>query len=77
VSNGAGPGYRSSVSYVPNTNGDQLVAVGSPGISSSSDGGATWQELSKEGFYAIEFVNDSVAFASGNKRIAKLKMIRD
>lgn len=72
ISNGEGPGYRSSVKFVPGSDGDELVAVGSPGISYSDDRGATWIELSKEGFYALEFVNDTVAFASGNQRIVKL-----
>ena len=31
------------------------------------------REMSKEGFYAIEFVNDTIAYASGRNRIAKLK----
>lgn len=73
LSNGAGPGYRSSVSFVPGTKGKGLVAVGSPGVSYSNDQGESWMELSQEGFYAIEFVNDSVAFASGRNRISKLK----
>ncbi|MFT7071755.1 WD40/YVTN/BNR-like repeat-containing protein [Patiriisocius sp. Uisw_017] len=72
LSNGTGPGYRSCVQFIPGTNGKGLVAVGSPGISYSSDQGKSWVELSKEGFYAISFVNDSVAFASGNNRIARL-----
>jgi photosystem II stability/assembly factor-like uncharacterized protein len=72
MSNGVGPGYRSSVSFVPGTKGKGIVAVGSPGISFSADQGDTWVELSKEGFYAIEFVNDSLAYASGKNRISKL-----
>ena len=72
LSNGKGPGYRSSVSFVPNTEGRGLVAVGSPGISYSPDQGASWTELSTEGFYAIEFVNDTLAFASGRNKISKL-----
>ncbi|MDC8003615.1 oxidoreductase [Aureisphaera galaxeae] len=72
LSNGEGPGYRSRVSFVPGTEGKGLVAVGSPGISYSSDQGDTWVELSDEGFYALEFVNDSVAFASGRNKISKL-----
>ncbi|WP_339697601.1 oxidoreductase [uncultured Marixanthomonas sp.] len=72
LSNGKGPGYRSSVKFVPNTKGNDLVAVGSPGLSYSNDQGENWQELSKEGFYAIEFVNDSIAFASGNNKISKI-----
>ncbi len=72
LSNGKGPGYRSSVKFVPNTNGQWLVAVGSPGISYSDNQGEDWVELSSEGFYAIEFVNDSIAFASGNNKISRL-----
>jgi len=73
VSNGEGPGYRSSVRFVPGGNGKEIIAVGSPGISFSSDFGDSWIEVSPEGFYAIEFVNDSIAFASGNRRISKLQ----
>ncbi|EDM42913.1 putative oxidoreductase [unidentified eubacterium SCB49] len=72
ISNGKGPGYRSSVKFVPGSNGNELVAVGSPGVSYSSDKGQTWTALSNQGFYAIEFLNDSIAFASGNHIIAKL-----
>lgn len=73
LSNGSGPGYRSCVSFVPGTNGEAIVAVGSPGISFSPDQGENWRELSEEGFYAIEFVNDTIAFASGRNRISKLE----
>jgi photosystem II stability/assembly factor-like uncharacterized protein len=72
VSNGAGPGYRSSARFVPGSNGKCIVAVGSPGISFSYDRGENWKELSDEGFYAIEFVNDTLAFASGTNRISRL-----
>lgn len=72
VSNGEGPGYRSSVRFVPGSKGRSLVAVGSEGVSYSNDRGDTWEELSDEGFYAIEFVNDTLAFASGTNRISKL-----
>ncbi|MCB0457941.1 MAG: oxidoreductase [Flavobacteriaceae bacterium] len=73
LANGEGPGYRSSVDFVPNSNGKGLVAVGSPGISYSADAGKTWKELSQEGLYSIEFVNDSIAFGSGQNRIVKLR----
>ncbi|WP_347374531.1 oxidoreductase [Aequorivita sp. Q41] len=72
IANGKEPGYRSSVKYIPGTEGQGIVAIGSPGISFSGDGGKTWKELSKEGFFALEFVNDSIAFASGNNRISRL-----
>ncbi|MBQ0769145.1 MAG: oxidoreductase [Bizionia sp.] len=66
------PGYRSCVQYVPNSNGKGLVAVGFKGIDYSNDGGENWKYLTSEGFYTIRFVNDSVAYAAGDKRIAKL-----
>lgn len=72
ISNAKGPGYRSSVRFVPGSNGKSVVAVGSPGISFSHNGGDTWSELSDEGFYAIEFVNDTLAFASGPNKVSKL-----
>lgn len=72
ISNGKDPGYRSSVKFVPGSKGNDIVAVGSPGISYSKDQGQSWIKLSDEGFYALEFVNDSIAFASGMNKISRL-----
>ena len=73
VGDGAEPGYRSCVQYVPNGNGKELVAIGMQGIDYSSDSGNTWKHLSDEGFHTIRFLNDSVAYAAGEGRISKLK----
>lgn len=73
ISDGKGPGYKSSVRYVPGRNAREIVAVGFTGISYSADGGETWKELSKEGFYTIRFLNDSVAYAAGKNRLSKLE----
>lgn len=67
------PGYKSCVQYVPNSDGKELIALGFTGISYSSDGGENWSELSKEGFFTLRFVNDSLAYAAGKNRIAKLE----
>jgi photosystem II stability/assembly factor-like uncharacterized protein len=72
VANGEGPGYRSCVQYIPNGGGKELVAIGFKGIDFSNDAGKTWRHLSDEGFYTFRFLNDSVAYAAGNKRISKL-----
>ena len=72
ISDAKGPGYKSCIQYVPGTKGEAMVAIGFTGISYSNDNGNNWKELSKEGFYTLKFVNDSVAYAAGNKRIAKL-----
>lgn len=72
IAEGQEPGYKSSVRYVPNRNGKEIVAVGFTGIDYTSDGGESWKNLSEEGFYTIRFLNDSTAYAAGKGRIAKL-----
>jgi len=72
VANGKGPGYRSCVQYIPNSNGKELVAIGFKGIDYSNNSGESWKHLSDESFYTIRFLNDSVAYAAGSGRISKL-----
>nr|WP_299389115.1 oxidoreductase [Allomuricauda sp.] len=72
IADGKAPAYKSCVQFVPNSDGKQLVAVGFTGISISNDGGFNWYALSGESFYAIRFLNDSIAYASGRNRIARL-----
>ncbi|MEL6485370.1 MAG: oxidoreductase, partial [Bacteroidota bacterium] len=73
VANDAPPGYKSCVQFVPNSAGKGLVAVGFTGIDYSNDGGNTWVNLSEESFYTLRFLNDSIAYASGRNRIARLE----
>jgi len=72
IADGLEPGYKSCVQFVPNSDGEALVAAGFTGISYSSDGGENWQQLSDESFFTLRFLNDSTAFAAGSNRIAKL-----
>ncbi|WP_430409044.1 oxidoreductase [Kordia sp.] len=72
VAQNSGPGYRSCVQYVPNSDAKELIAIGFKGIDYSQDAGTTWTHLSDEGFYTIRFVNDSIAYAAGKNRIARL-----
>ncbi|MFD2916141.1 WD40/YVTN/BNR-like repeat-containing protein [Psychroserpens luteus] len=72
VAQNQSPGYRSCVQYLPNSNAKELIAIGFKGIDYSNDAGESWSHLSDEGFYTIRFLNDSVAYAAGSKRIAKL-----
>lgn len=76
IAEGQEPGYKSSVRFVPNSGGEKIIATGFSGISYSKDSGKTWEEISKEGFYTLRFRNDSVAYAAGKGRIAKLNFTR-
>lgn len=72
IADGKEPDYKSCIQFVPNSGGKEIVALGFTGISYSKDMGTTWNELSDEPFYTIRFQNDSVAYAAGKNRIAKL-----
>lgn len=72
IADGQEPSYKSCVQFVPNSSGKEIVALGFTGISYSSDIGKTWKQLSDESFYTIRFLNDSIAYAAGKNRIAKL-----
>ena len=72
IADGQNPNYKSCVQFVPDAGGQDLVAVGFTGIDYSHDGGKNWKHLSDEGFYTIRFLNDSIAYAAGKNRIAKL-----
>lgn len=72
LADGQGPNYKSCVRFVPNSGGNGIVAVGFTGISYSSNKGESWSKLSDESFYTVRFLNDSIAYAAGKNRIAKL-----
>lgn len=74
IGEGKNPGYRSCVQFIPNTNGQGLMAVGIPGISYSYDGGASWQEVNKESYYTIRFAKSgNTAWLAGKNKIASMK----
>ncbi|MFC4097111.1 WD40/YVTN/BNR-like repeat-containing protein [Euzebyella saccharophila] len=72
MANGEEPPYKSCVQFVPNSDGKEMVALGFTGISYTSDQGKHWKKLSNEELYTLRFLNDSVAYAAGKNRIAKL-----
>ncbi|MCM4163255.1 MULTISPECIES: VPS10 domain-containing protein [unclassified Arenibacter] len=72
IANGKLPNYRSCVQFVPNSMGKSLIAIGFEGVAYSFDSGETWKQLSNESFYTLRFMNDSIAYAAGKDRIAKL-----
>ncbi|MGI9543603.1 MAG: WD40/YVTN/BNR-like repeat-containing protein [Cyclobacteriaceae bacterium] len=72
IADGQQPGYRSCVQYVPGGNGREVIAVGIPGISYSSDAGSHWRTLGKESYYTIRFASSKVAWIAGDKKIARM-----
>lgn len=74
VADGQRPDYKSCIQYVPGTNGKEVFAVGKTGIAYSYDGGKTWEQVSKEGFYVIQFVDKHHAWLAGNRKIGYLKL---
>lgn len=73
LADGQHPGYRSSVKYVPNSQGKALFALGIPGISFSENEGQDWELLSTESFYTMRFCKDGkTAWLAGRNKIGKL-----
>ncbi|NLP58372.1 oxidoreductase [Lutibacter sp. B1] len=72
VSENLPPKYVSCVQYIPNTQGNEVVAVSTNGIFFSNNKGKNWQKVSNESFYAIRFINENEAWLSGNEVIAKM-----
>ena len=68
----AGPGYRSSVRFIPGTSGKGLIAVGSKGIAVSHNQGDNWHQISDASIYTLRFVSDSVAYAGGAGKFVRL-----
>ncbi len=73
IASGANDGYKSCVQYVPNSDGRGIVALGFTGISYSSDSGNNWVKLSDEPFLSFRFKNDSIAYATGSNKIARIR----
>ena len=69
VADGQDPDYRSCVQYVPNTNGQEIFAVGKMGISFSNDAGMSWKKISSDDFYTIQFVDKNTAWLCGHEKV--------
>lgn len=66
-------GYASCVQFVPNSNGNALVCVGTSGLFYSNNKGANWKKmLADNDLLTIRFQNDSIAYATGKNRIVQL-----
>jgi len=66
------PGYISSVQYVPNTKGKEIIAVSTEGMYYSADKGNSWKKINNQGFYSIRFINKNSAWLSNNNKLVKI-----
>jgi photosystem II stability/assembly factor-like uncharacterized protein len=68
-------GFRSGVSFIPGTR--KLVAVGQGKCDFSSDDGASWNALGKDGYHSISFSRSRTGWVVGaDGRIAKIEDAR-
>ncbi|MFD2528521.1 MULTISPECIES: WD40/YVTN/BNR-like repeat-containing protein [Polaribacter] len=74
IADAENPNYKSCVQFVPNTNGKEVFAVGKTGISYSKDGGLTWNKVSNDSYYTIQFINKNTAWLGGANKIGKLEL---
>ena len=73
INDGNDPGYRSCVQFVPHSDGKEIIAVGMPGISYSSDKGKSWTNLSDESFYTIRIPDSgNMAWLAGKNKVGKM-----
>ena len=75
IADGNGPGYTSCVQFVPNSGGNDIVALGADGIYYSNTMGESWKKMAEDTFYTLRFLNDSTAYAAGKNKIAKLILL--
>lgn len=69
-----GFGYASCVQFVPNTNGNKILSVGTTGIYKSNDQGANWNKVSDDKeLFTIRFQNPNNAFLAGKNKLVRMK----
>lgn len=74
VADGIEPDFKSCVQYIPNSDGQKLLAVGTTGISYSKDAGQTWKQIHEEGFYTFQFVDHKTAVLAGEEKFGVLRL---
>lgn len=73
IAENQGFGYASCIQFVPQSNGRQMVSVGTSGLYYSADFGNTWKQLSADKtLYTLRFLDSSTAFAAGKDKIIKI-----
>ena len=69
-------GYASCVQYIPDSEGNALVATSPNGLFFSNDQGKSWQQLSDKSYHALLFVDEQTMVASGNEKITLFRVVK-
>jgi photosystem II stability/assembly factor-like uncharacterized protein len=69
-----GPGYCSDIVFVPETEGKEILAVGSQGIWWSGTQGDSWKKLSDQGFYTLKMINHKEGVLAGRFKVSKFTL---
>jgi hypothetical protein len=69
-----GPGYCSDIIFIPETDGKELLAVGSEGIWWSGTEGFLWKKLTDTGFYTVRMVNSNEGYLAGRNKVSKFSL---
>ena len=75
VSKNAAFGYASCVQFVPDSNGEKLVSVGTSGVYYSQNQGENWTKISNDSdLYTLRFQNKSSFFAAGKNKLIRVQL---
>lgn len=70
-----GFGYASCVQFIPNSNGNRLVSVGTTGVFYSNSQGSSWEKLLEDKeLFTIRFQNKKTAFAAGKNKLLRIDL---
>lgn len=70
MSSGNGPGYCSDIIFIPETDGKEILAVGSEGIWWSGNQGESWKKLTNEGFYTVKMIDRKQGYLAGRNKVS-------
>ncbi|MGB3592118.1 MAG: hypothetical protein WBA16_10580 [Nonlabens sp.] len=74
IAEGSGVGYCSDIQFVPESDGMEVLAVGSEGIWYSKDRGQSWSRLSEQGFYTAAMESGTTGIVAGRNKIARFEL---
>ncbi|MCP4884856.1 MAG: oxidoreductase [Flavobacteriales bacterium] len=68
------PGYISCVQFIPEEDAKKILAVSTEGVFYTEDKGASWKQISENGYYSLRLIDKNTAWVSTHEEIAKIKL---